>query len=292
MCFSIEKVFIGERMDIDEEFYIYLRSVENTGIYPNIASSFTNVISPVKNLSSEFEVGLQNIIFNPLFNTISSKSNEYTIKLYDEKIKAAEDVVLDVRLFTYKPSVNITGNTFKDAIDSLNNDFMQYLVYKDLLDNQRGSIFAYNNSLKRVIFKNPFKNITSTPSGFYLGGTSRRIRWEFSEKLGDLLGLITRSNKSIEPKFFTVNKIIQPQSIFIYSDIVEPSTIGSQSTSILDIIPGPLMYAKNSVGTIYKNVNKKVIDDISIKLCDEKGVEVSFNENVVVTMILHFRPKA
>ena len=106
-----------------------------------------------------------------------------------------------------------------------------------------------------------------------------------------LLGVIVESNDTINPSFSFPGKVMAPNFIYVYCDIDSPIYLGNQNANILDIIAGPNSYAKNTVGTIYKTVNKNSIESISIKLCDGNGDEVAFSGDVIVTLILHFKPR-
>ena len=80
-----------------------------------------------------------------------------------------------------------------------------------------------------------------------------------------------------------------PSIIYVYTDIVEPSYLGAQSVSLLDIIPRREIYSKNSTFSTFKHVSKCTIDSISTTLSDELGNPVPFAPDVNVTMVLHFK---
>ena len=80
-----------------------------------------------------------------------------------------------------------------------------------------------------------------------------------------------------------------PSMIYVYTDIVEPSYLGGQSASLLDIIPRREIYSKNRTFTTFKHVSKCVIDSISATLMDQFGNPVPFADDVNVTMVLHFK---
>jgi len=263
------------------DFVIYLSSRENTNEFPcNRAASFTNKIIPGRILDGEYEVALQNIIFKPQFDAILKNDRDYTIKTYTEFLNA-DGNSFNATNFTYKPTRNITGDNLQQAVHSLNNDYNETLIRNRLIDKTNPSvIFRLNPFDNRIKFSDISPPETSNYSGY-------RTFWNFSDKMSRFLGLT--ENKTINPAFADAGQIEKIECLYVYSDIIYPSNIGNQAIHILDIIPTDIVSAKNTVSSLYKHVNKNVIDNISIKITSEHGKEVPFNESVSILAVLHFR---
>ena len=75
----------------------------------------------------------------------------------------------------------------------------------------------------------------------------------------------------------------------VYTDIIEPSYFGEQTVHLLDVIPLQNVFSKNGTLTMYKRVNRRILDSISIKITDENGVSIPFTDRVQVLIVLHFR---
>jgi len=254
-----------EKMKHDEDFTVYLRSVECLGSYPyNKASEFTNSISDKIELSDDFEVALQNIIFNPKFEAISAEDKRFNIwismKFFHKDIENIQWNKNDGIELMYIPSINIGGDDNNTCVRQLNNDLVDFLINHNLIDYTYQPILHYDSKT-------------------------------FSRAFMDMLGLEAASNSTTKPAFLYPMKINIPESIFIYSDIIKPSNMGNQCVNILDILPNSDIYAKNTVSPVYKPVNLTNINSISIKLLDEYGSQIAFHESVRVTIVLHFRVK-
>ena len=104
-------------------------------------------------------------------------------------------------------------------------------------------------------------------------------------------------NASGMPKTIIGNKRIslhaeEPTYIMIYSDIIQPSRFGSQFNNILDIVPfGTTISIDRKLNQIsYKNLNKSIINDISI-LIQDPTFKLMENESENCVLSLHFRKK-
>ena len=81
----------------------------------------------------------------------------------------------------------------------------------------------------------------------------------------------------------------KPLCIYVYCGIIELTYLGQQSVHLLDVIPMPQMHYKQESLTIYKRVNRNVADNISIRITDENGENLFFEEQVSITAVLHFK---
>ena len=127
--------------------------------------------------------------------------------------------------------------------------------------------------------------------------------WSFSNSWKKILGFptdkdieeaaldIAYSNENRVPIALAAAKMPDniPSLIFIYTDIVETSYLGGDSTTLLDIIPRGGIYSKNRALAPFKHVSKNFIDSVSILMVNEYGEPVPFSEDVNITIVLHFK---
>ena len=119
-------------MSTSDDFYVYLKSNSNKKEFTsNKHNSFTNVVKPLLQLNDEYEVALQNIIFNPDITAIKSYDPFYKICITVQFINSNNRVgnVYDV---DYIPTQNIYGSTIEEILDGLNQNLMKYLKHKML----------------------------------------------------------------------------------------------------------------------------------------------------------------
>ena len=87
--------------------------------------------------------------------------------------------------------------------------------------------------------------------------------------------------------------ISHPNYIMVYSDIIEPSRFGQQFINLLDILPfdqNNFSLDRKLNNLCYKNVNKNIINDISIIIQDPSfNIMENFSQDCIVT--IHFREK-
>ena len=79
--------------------------------------------------------------------------------------------------------------------------------------------------------------------------------------------------------------------IHIYSDIIHPSPYADGLVNILDCFHLDNGRNKGMHNTLYKPLNTKILDEISIIITDQRGRDIRFSENASVTCVLHIRPK-
>ena len=86
-------------------------------------------------------------------------------------------------------------------------------------------------------------------------------------------------------------------NVFVYSDIVQESFLGNVKANLLEILTIPARDLTKTSNRLvfpfskphYKAIDQNVIQNISIKLCDELGQELHFNDNGKTLVDLHFR---
>ena len=109
------------------------------------------------------------------------------------------------------------------------------------------------------------------------------------KKLAECLGIDDREFVGY-PHFINPPKIPNVAHMFyIYSDIVSNSYMGGQQASLLDVFPLPSAYAKSSNFTMYKNVSKPTLTDISVKITDQFGKKPKLSSNVDMVVEIHFK---
>jgi len=267
-------------MDTQDDFVVYLNSKANLDEYPrNRAGAFTNILNPNIVLNNEYEIGLQNIIFNPRYDVALPGDPDYSIRLFIEFLDANNQSFSGTG-FTYYTAINISGDSKYLAIQSLNNDFHDSMIHNRIIDTSHKTIFKLNLRSGTVTFNNLKPPRDSQHKSY-------RTKWMFSKGVADLLGV--SNNNSHTPLFIRPSKLPNIEQIFINSDVITPSRLGDQSIHILDILPTKNIYAKNTTSTLYKPNVHNVINDISIKISSNLGKEIAFNPEVTLLVILHFR---
>lgn len=264
-----------------DNFLVYLSSKENKIIFrDNKATAFTNKIVPNLLLNDSYEVALSNIAFSPDYYCIRKLDPDFFINIH---IKTFNDKGLAARVLSshYLCSVNITGESTFKAIQQLNNDFVSFLKIKNICKRSQKPIFRYKTNDCYITLGKLENTI--------LGG-STKLFWEFSKDMAKFLGVGTEQT--------TIPVIIEPVKIprkvecfFIYTDIVQPSHLGGRNINILDIIPTDITRGKVVPIVHYKDVNRNLIEDISIRITDQNGDDILFDEGVDVLCVLHFKLK-
>ena len=233
-----------------EGFYIYLNSLSDIVEYPeNSVARFTNKMSPPLHLSGSYNVGLENIFINTDFDIWINKGEER----YSITISKTEDND-NVSLIKYSPTKELKASSLTELVELFQADFTSFMS----------------------------NNTSPTPN--------HDVKYKFNDLAAGLLGL--QKNVFLSdirgtmgtPKF--ESKIPQ---IYVYSDIVSLSRVGSQQTNLLDILPINGTYSKNSRSTLYKSVKHNILESISIELSDHIGNLIPFKDGTNTTCILHFK---
>ena len=273
-------------MATEGEFVIYVQSVVNKKEYPNNrAASFTNILNPPINLDEEFEVALQNLIFLKKFDAILAYDERFNIDM--EFIFLDKDnKIVNKKTYNYVPDLNISGNSVMETVVDLDLNIKNFLARNELLGDSHGDpILKFDYMTQSVrIFK------PKVPSYVQLY-KDQRIKWKFSPPLANMLGVNSRYNNTFRPIFNRPPVIKTPDVLFIYSDIVSQTNFSNQNVSILDLVPVGNIFAKTTVSPMYKPLHTSSFDTISMMIYDEEGKEASFNSDVNIIAVLHFKPK-
>lgn len=267
-------------MTSEEEFVVYMHSSENLDQYPqNTPGAFSNSFQPSIHLSDEYEVGLQNIIYSPKFDAILKDDTDFSIRIFTQFLNP-DGSSYNGTGFTYLPTQNILGENIHLAIRALNDDFLKILKVNRLVDKTQEYVFKHNFRTNLVTFKDLIPPANSKYKKY-------KTKWIFSKDICRLLGC--SENETFNPNFTLVPKLPEIEYLYIHSDIVSPSRIGSQQVHILDILPTKNTEVKNSTSLIYKPVTCNNINTISIKITTDRGKIVPFQTSVTVIIVLHFR---
>ena len=265
---------------------IYLTSNGSLDLFPNNnACTFTNNITPHISLDNnkEYEMGLVSILFPKRFYAILKDNVNYEITFIC-KVGEIKDT------YRYIPSNNILAGDVNLILESLNKDIYRKLeIYlenydiHDIINNQKLFLWDGNNTL-----------IQCTE------GDNIEIEMIFSSDMAEILGF----RKDTSYKFHGVNvreKAIYssvPASpnkgldyIYLYSDIIQPAYFGGQLVNILDCFVLENHFNKGLNNVIYRPLNTSIINGISIKISDQRGRPIHFEENSTITCILHIREK-
>ena len=244
----------------------------------NTSNSFTNVIKPSITLDGLYDVALENIIFEPDIYTIKKFDEDYSAYISIRYMK--ENGSLGGYSVRYIPMSNIKANNIFQLVQHLNNDIMTFLTRQEIINKNQEYIFRLRQFSNFIIFKElslqkEYKDL--------------EVTWSLSKKLGDALGIDDLAFQT-RPKLFSSPKLPKKLNcLHVYSDIIEATYLGEQTVHLLDIVAMPHMHYKQGTLTMYKRVNKKIIDEISIRITDEIGNPVAFTRDVSIVIVLHFK---
>ena len=259
--------------------YIYLSSRGNLKEFPtNKNNAFTNIISPSIPTQGSFEVSLANIIFPRDIILINQGDPLYKIDVvanYFNKSHPPDSTFVHGYKVSYKPQVDMISDNIYDLIKEFNNDLVDFLKRNKVLDDRQKFIFKYRRGDPVVAYHG--LDIRAEI------GLESEYSITLSEKLLKMLGYV---NGLLVEKPSLPHQV---QSINVYSDIIHPSNLGSQSIHILDILPAPSMFSKTTVLNSYKRLCVSNITRVSLKLTDQDGNPIPFLNSADVTAILHLR---
>lgn len=266
----------------EDDFFVYMRSSENYEEFPNnSATGFTNLIRPPLILDDEYEIALHSYYYRPSYYSIKAYDKSFFINFNVECINK-DGGTLNWFSYKYSPRRNIIGTSIPDAINLLNADLKQELIINQVIDESNEPILTYN-TVENIVQMRQLKPLKSSEYKDY------KIVYTFSDKMGILLGV--GENETENPTFLKQPQLANVDLLMVYSDIIAPSSIGDQRVNILDIIPSTNIIAKNTVGSIFKTIQKRVVSEISIKITNGLNQPINFTTDVDMFIVLHFRLK-
>ena len=265
-------------MEGAEDLHIFLNSRFNVNEFPlNTSNGFTNVIKPSLALDSSYEVALENFIFEPDIFTIREGDKKYMVHV---KVSFTDvDGGFGHYMARYFPTKNFKAENVFQLVHILDNDITEFLIKERIIKKDQGYIFRMV-SHDSIDFKE--LNLRQNHK-------THDVEWNLGEGIARVMGIgettfMNKAKLNITPLF--PKKL---SCIYVYCDIIEPTYLGEQSVHLLDVIPLPHMHFKQGSLTIYKRVNRNVIDNISIRITDENGENINFEEHVSITAVLHFK---
>ena len=125
----------------------------------------------------------------------------------------------------------------------------------------------------------------------------------FNVGLASVLGMMVdkhypirqSTNDSERSKIFAdypINPKGGTNHVYYYSDCVELTRFTDMQVSILDVMPVGGSDAKILNSIIYKPLRSvREINNISVKIFDQRGLKVKYSDDGNILMILHLRPK-
>lgn len=299
--------------DPSEEVYLYLTSISPQQISTNTTSEFENRILPLNlNPTSSYEVALINILF-PKYYYCLRQGDENCSIFFDSHIKQTDlsydDEYKLYNFYNYNPQKSIISNLRHSSILSIISDinsqmlrdlreivedsYPNYFPYKELLH--------YDSELERIVIHKLTVNpdldhvysdlfMTFTPQIALVLGFEPFHRYNIFHKRDEITETPRKLDKIIAPYPFRTDA--GNDYLYVYSDIVAPTRFGNQIVNILDAIPLPNDESSKGVNPVmYKPLALKSLQTVGIKITNQNGGPIHFEENHSVTCILHIRPK-
>ena len=313
---------IDKDMSVKESdnIYLYISSIADSKTFPeNTSSNFENRILPLSlELNREYEVGLSNILFPKFFYCIRAGEPECGIGFHAQ-IKQSHLTDYEYNFYNYLPKKNIVSNfkhlniisivatinhqLMKELRGILQQSYLEYFPYSEII--------YYDTILEKVVMNTVI--VESNEDILY-----KDIHIDFASHIALVLGFDPdyrysvfhkkdddetssappASNSSSKPPS---RKVIAPHSVrpdsgndylYIYSDIVPPTRFGNQIVNILDAIPLPHDSTSKGVNPImYKPLTASTIESVAIKITNQNGKPIYFENGHSVTCVLHIRPR-
>ena len=287
-----------------ESHHIYVTSTADGEIYPNTNTSFTNNIQTLTlDKDAEYEVGLLNVLLPRQYYIVKPGEPECGVHLECGIKPTPELTVIETRILSGSINVNILSNDTWYLLLCVNNLITKLL--NEVLDGDEHHLLTYFNEVLAV---NPTNDRLSL---FCYNGYHPKvvyIKVSFDARLAQVLGFVPNmgyalfsslgiheesKNPALVPRYgrAPLLKTGDVQCVLIYTDLVNPSRYAGKNVNILDAFSLSGGLTKGVHPTIYKPLKSKVIDSISIKLTDQKGRPIHFEEGYPVTCLLHIRAR-
>ena len=296
---------------MEEDTYIYLTNTASHELYPeNTPTAFTNELQPI-HLSPklEWEIGLVNAILPKNFYTLIYPSDY--IEVYSSGYW--EDESLAKSLGIIRPPAVFKANTTYEIYSFINNFFTLGLrgllgvEFSSYFPNETaGNIITYDDVAKRFAVNRRVREVPRNPDEGNLRelgeAVGRCLYITFSNRLTHILGLFSEKKISIYNPIESTKEVVKAEwetkagvklcdHIIIYSDIVQPSRMGSQLVNLLDAFSLPNHPGKGLNPCIYHKLATNTLSSISIKLLDQDGNGLGFTKQQRTLLVLHVRPR-
>lgn len=291
ICFLLSVCYKSVEM---AERLLYVCSDSSLDLFPaNTPSAFINKLYDPIILDNkiDYEVALKNIIY-PKTHYIPQKNLKICIK-YEKST---------LNKYIHKIDMSkIIGGDMTRILEAINEDINENLLIAvkkttGIIIPKNSIVFTYHPGINRVVIN--LKKKIILPSNI----TSGYVGLEFDKEGSDMLGF---SGNEILYVFTNKREVIfnetgvkavnppDPESginyMLIYSDLIDPINFGDQLVSLLGVVDINTLRS-NYDPTMYKPLNKKIIDQVSIKLADQKGRLIQYNDKCSTVCVLHLRP--
>ena len=307
--------------------HIYLHSEDTSnGIYlNNKCNAFTNSVPPLKlDPSYEYEVGLLNVILPRRYYIIRPHDDSETLVRLKVIVLSGTDESDAVRHDVLYHEGHISGRALSDEhmwllkrVNAVCQDLLLHAMNEHSKDPafyvktaklvKSNSLFYYHNGgtreervqIRHVWGRHPVikKMAIRLPERVsrVLGFNPNRWMTLFNSPGPSALGYNDALTFRVLKNAYAprpVNKRGDIQTAVVYSDLVNPSRYGSQLVNILDAFSLTEGVARGQHPTVYKPLIKgELVDSVSIKITDQRGRGITFEEGYPVTMLLHIRPR-
>lgn len=277
------------------EEVIYLTNLACRDLYPdNKPWAFQNILQYPINLidNVSYELALRKFIFPNKTRGIINGERESGVIIYGSK-ESKSDIV-----YEYIPDMDMDASDLYVIMTRLNS-FIGESLKEILKVGWDVPLLKYDVISDRVL-------LSSLDTDNLLKGYDY-LSVKFGSRLARLLGfdynrkytLVHRYSPSEGTGIFYKQKGRDPplwngnvKHGIIYTDLVQPSRYGDTMTPVLDVftIDNDSSYTMSMGKYLYKPVSKRYIDSVSVKISDETGNPIYFDDDGCVTVVLHIRP--
>ena len=308
--YHILNIFIQLSFIMANEHTIYLSSFGCLELFPeNDNSKFINRLSTpiLLDLNTEYEVGLVSILCPDKYYAITANDDKYNITV---KV-TPKDPSQPSRTFSIPIKENVLVGDMKKIIHIVNRNIVLYL--KAALHGFFSKVFPKETILSwdddedksqlRFYVPDTDNNITTfyVPDSDNTIGNIKEISLQINSGLADLLGFRsdteysifniteTKSSQHVSSRLPSVDCGVE--HMYIYTDIVHPTNFAGQLTNILDCFTLKNKGSKGFHNTVYKQLNTHLLNQISIRITDQRGKNIPFPEESTLVLLLHIRER-
>ena len=287
-----------------ESHHIYVTSAADGEIYPNTSTSFTNNIQTLTlDKDVEYEIGLLNVLLPRQYYIVKTGEPDCAIQLECSMKPTSQSTGVESRTLSRSFDVNILRNDTGYLLLCVNTLITKLL--NKMLNGDKHNLLLH---FQKILAVNPTNDHLSLFCYYGFHPSIVSIRVSFGTRLAQVLGFVPNMSYGLFASLSAHEKLKKPvtipqhghapllkngdvQCVLIYTDLVNPSRYAGKNVNILDAFSLSGGLTKGVHPTIYKPLKSKVIDSISIKLTDQKGRPMHFEEGYPVTCLLHIRPR-
>ena len=275
---------------------VYLTSSGSRELFPdNTPGRFINRLSSPIMLdnNTDYEVGLISILYPDQYYAILANDEEYAIAVHTSQKMINTSLIVDMKQ-------NILAGDIGKIIKTVNSNLLEYLKahfhsFYPHLFSKHEKILKWNEIEGRVEI-----NCKLGDSKNKIVKDIEKITINLKPGLANILGFPVDAEYTIYSKIQQkrICKSPMPPSprcgvdyIYMYTDIIQPINFGGQLVNVLDCFTLQNGGNKGIHNSVYKTLNTRFIDQISIFISDQKGRHIHFLEDTTLTCVLHIRPK-